>query len=332
LLADGGKGVAGIVTGLAEIKKELESAARFDPVMEQHLSVVSDALYQLEEVATELRDYSDNVEFNPQRLAALQDRMDVIHKLKKKYGATVEEVLAYYQQASAELAQITNYEERILELEAQKTGLEKQMTASAAELSKLRQAAAEAMAGHICGHLGNLGMPKAKLLIAVKTSERYTAAGADEVAILFSANPGEDPKPLQKVASGGELSRVALAIKTVSASRDAVGTMVFDEIDAGIGGQTAQMVAEKIALVSRDKQVLCITHLTQIAAMADRHIYVEKRVAGERTNTVVTILDDNSHLEEVARMISGDNLTRAVLENAAEMIATAQSKKRKMEK
>jgi len=147
--------------------------------------------------------------------------------------------------------------------------------------------------------------------------------------VLFSANPGEEAKPLAKVASGGELSRIALAIKTVAASTGGVGTMIFDEVDAGIGGQTARMVAEKIAIVAGDKQVLCVTHLPQVAAMADRHLAVEKKMTGERTHTEVRILDDEEHLAEVTRMISGDNPTKAALDNAAEMIALARSRKEK---
>lgn len=172
-------------------------------------------------------------------------------------------------------------------------------------------------------------MPQAALVIDIKTLPRFTPSGTNEITVLFSANPGEEAKPLAKVASGGELSRIALAFKTVAASAGGVSTMIFDEVDAGIGGQTAKMVAEKIALVAADKQVLCVTHLPQVAAMADRHLAVAKRVAGERTSTVVKILDNDAHLQEVTRMISGDTLTRAALDNAAEMIAAAHSCKEK---
>lgn len=330
LLSEGGKGSEGILSALAEAKKELETVSRYDASVQGQLSAVTDCLYQLQETASELRDYSENIEFNPQRLAGLQERLDLIHKLKKKYGSTIPEILGYYQQAMTELAEITNHEERLQELTAKITGLEKKLATSAGQLDELRRQAADSLAGQICGHLVNLGMPKARLVVEVRQLRRYTPTGTNEVNILFSANPGEEPKPLQKIASGGELSRIALAIKTVSASRDAVGTMVFDEVDTGVGGQTGQMVAEKIALVARNKQVLCVTHLPQIAAMADVHILVEKQIEGERTRTAVKILGMEDHKLEVTRMISGDSITPAALSNAAEMIAAASVKKTAM--
>ncbi len=330
LLSEGGKSVVDVLSALAEVKKELETVARFDASVQLQVGAVSDCLYQLQETASELRDYCENLEFNPKRLAGLQERLDVIHKLKKKYGPTIAEILDYYRQAMVELAAITDHEERLAELTAKTAQLKQELAVSAAALDVLRRAAAQSLAEQICAHLGHLGMPKARLSVDVKSLDRFTATGTNEVGILFSANPGEEPKPLQKIISGGELSRIALAIKTVSASRDSVATMVFDEVDAGVGGQTAQMVAEKIALVSRDKQVLCVTHLPQIAAMADVHISVEKKIEDERTRTAVKILDRDDHQLEVTRMISGDNVTPAALRNAAEMIATARTKKKKM--
>lgn len=328
LLAEGGRGTGGALSDLADCRKELELAARFDPALEGKMAVISDALYQLEDLTAELRDYRENVEFEPGRLAKLQERMDVIHSLKRKYGATVADVLAYLRQATAELADITNYEERLAALAAERAAVEKDLAQAAGELGAMRRVAAGELAGKVRSHLADLGMPHAAFLIDVKAPSRFTPAG-NEVAVLFSANPGEEAKPLAKVASGGELSRIALAIKTVAASADGVGTMIFDEVDAGIGGQTARMVAEKIALVAVGKQVLCVTHLPQVAAMADRHLAVEKRVAGERTQTVVNILDGQDHLREVTRMISGDNMTQAALDNAAEMINSARLSKEK---
>ena len=302
---------------------------RFDPSLESGLSVITDALYQMEEIASELRDYGENMDYNPARLGKLQDRMDVIHKLKKKYGATVAEVLAYYHQASEELTTISNYEERMGELTHRRDQLESDLATVANKLDALRRKAATQFANQVRGHLVDLGMPKAQLIVNVTQHSRYSNTGNNEIAILFSANPGEEPRPLHKVASGGELSRIALAVKTVSASRDSIGTMVFDEVDTGISGQAAQMVGEKIALVGAERQVLCITHLPQIAAMADRHLRVEKRVEGERTNTLIQPLDKNEQHREVTRMISGDHITQLALDNAAEMIASAQLRKEK---
>ncbi len=329
LLAEGAKGAGGALGDLAEIRKELETALRFDHGFAGKAEIIGDALYQLEDIAAELRDYQENFEFEPGRLAKLQERMDVIHNLKRKYGATVADVIAFHKRATLELAEITNYEDRLAELSAQRTAVEKELARDAEELDRLRREAAAGLAEKVRRHLADLGMPHASLRIDVKTLSSFTPNGINEVAVLFSANPGEEAKLLAKVASGGELSRIALAIKTVAASTGGVGTMIFDEVDAGIGGQTARMVAEKIAIVAGDKQVLCVTHLPQVAAMADRHLAVEKKVAGERTHTEVMILDDSAHLQEVTRMISGDNPTRAALDNAAEMIASAQSYKEK---
>ncbi len=328
LLAEGGRGSGGVLSDLADCRKELEIAARFDPALEAKMAVISDTLYQLEDIAAELGNYRENVEFDPGRLAKLQERMDIIHGLKRKYGATVAAVLAYHRQAAAELADITNYEERLAALTAERAAVEKDLAQAAGGLDTVRRATAAGLADKIRAHLADLGMPHAAFLIDIKAPARFTPAGS-EAAALFSANPGEEAKPLAKVASGGELSRIALAIKTVAASAGGVGTMIFDEVDAGIGGQTARMVAEKIALVSVDKQVLCVTHLPQVAAMADRHLAVEKHVAGDRTQTVVRILDGPAHRREVTRMISGDNMTQAALDNAAEMINSAQLSKEK---
>lgn len=329
LLKSDAKGAA-VLSVMAEIKKELENVCRYDNTLQSSLSTVTETLYQLEDVAAQLRIYRDNLDFDPQKLAQLQERQDIIHKLQKKYGATIADIFIYYEQAVTELASINNYEERLRQLEAQKEILGQKLAKMAAELTVLRQQTADIAAGKICGHLAELGMPKARMVFQIKAAANFTETGIDELALMFSANQGEELKPLQKIASGGELSRIALAIKAVGVSRENAVTMVFDEVDAGVGGQTAQMVAEKIALVSRNKQVLCITHLPQIAAMADRHIYVEKDISGERTRTVINILSEAERCVEISRMTSGDNLTEAARSNAAEMITSANDKKRNM--
>ncbi|WP_425061145.1 DNA repair protein RecN [Sporomusa carbonis] len=327
LLSQGNKGFSGVVSCLADIKHELELAARYDPNVNNQLAVVTESMYQLEEVMAELREYRENIDFNPARLAKLENRLDIIHKLKKKYGATIEDILKYYSQATDELAAITNYDERLKHLEQQENELKNRVAQLAAKLDVCRRLASKVMAKQISAHLADLGMPKAQFLVDVKFTEHYTVHGANEVVFMFSANPGEEPKLLQKIASGGELSRIALAIKTVCAERDETAVMVFDEVDAGIGGQTAQKVAEKIAkIASFNKQVLCITHLPQIASMADCHIYIEKIVEGERTMTLVHILDNESQLTELARMASGE-ITKLSIENAAQMLNMSKRKK-----
>lgn len=327
LLSQGNKGFSGIVSCLADIKQELELAARYDQAIEQQLAVVTESLYQLEETMSELRNYQENIDFNPAKLAKLEDRLDIIYKLKKKYGATVDDILQYYEQASSELTAITNYDERLSQLEQEEHSLSLKVEQLADELDSRRRAAGLELAQQISVHLADLGMPKAQLLVAVKRNQQYTANGANDVYFLFSANPGEEPKVLHKIASGGELSRIALAIKTVCSERDETATMVFDEVDAGIGGQTAQKVAEKIARIAAfDKQVLCITHLPQIASMADCHIYIEKIVEEERTRTQVTTLNPDAQITELARMASGE-ITKLSMDNAAQMLENSKKKK-----
>jgi DNA repair protein RecN (Recombination protein N) len=327
LLSQGNKGVSGVVSCLADIKRDLEIAVRYDPAINDQLATVTDSLYQLEETMGELRNYQDNVDFNPAKLAKLEDRLDVIHKLKKKYGATVADILSYFEQAQAELAAINNYDERLTQLEQAENSHAGETKKLAAELDDLRQAAGQDMSRQISAHLADLGMPKAQFIVDVKPSQQYTINGANEIVFLFSANPGEEPKLLHKIISGGELSRIALAIKTVCSEREETTTMVFDEVDAGIGGQTAQKVAEKISRIAAfNKQVLCITHLSQIASMADHHIYIEKVIEGERTATRVTALTADDQLVELARMSSGE-ITKLSKDNAAQMLKMAKQKK-----
>jgi len=239
--------------------------------------------------------------------------------------------LAHQQRVQQELANIENYDDDMARLQEQIEQLAQDMQQQAAKLTGLRKQAAGTLSKAIESQLLELGMPKARLRIETSASGKYTATGADEITMYFSANPGEAEKPLAKVASGGELSRLALAIKTVAASRDAsVPSMVFDEIDTGIGGRTAQMVAERIALVARFKQVLCITHLPQIACMADQHLYIAKNSVGASTITQVRPLSEHERVREIARMASGADATTASLDNAREMVSHAKLKKKQL--
>lgn len=329
LLDQGMNDVRGILPALSDVKRELEIAARYDSRLEGQLAGVTNALYQLEESCMDLRVYGDEIEFDPRHLAKLQERMDVIYKLKKKYGSTIDDILEYYSQAVLELTDINNYDKNVAALHKKQGQLEKALHEIADELDGKRRTISAELAKQVCGHLADLGMPNAIFVIEVEKIPQFTPNGCNEVVFLFSANPGEQPKLLHKIASGGELSRIALAIKTVCAARDAVGVMVFDEIDAGIGGQAGHMVAEKVAQVAAVKQVLCITHLPQIACMADRHIYICKQVEGERTNTVLTMLSEEEQLIELTRMISGNELTQIAVDNARQMFESARRKKEK---
>lgn len=332
LLRQGNKGMGAVIDSLAEGKRELEVVVRYDERIQSQLTSVTDVLYQLEETAGDLRNYLDDIEFNPQRLSLLQERMDILYKLKKKYGATVDEILVYYQKAQTELADIINYDETMEEYGTKRDCLLVRMTHLADELDGVRRQAAKLMSERVTEQLTQLGMPQACLLVKVNPASQFSLQGKNEVMILFSANPGEEAKLLHKVASGGELSRIALALKVVCAQRDDIETMIFDEIDAGIGGQTAHMIAEKIAMVAVGKQVLCITHLPQIACMADLHIHIEKKVEESRTSTMVHVLDEREMLLELTRMISGSDFTQIATKNAGQMMEKARIRKEKWKK
>ena len=319
-----------VLTAVAKVKKNLEDMSRYDDSLANTYTMVEEAYISLQEAAGELRDYGESLEFQPAKLDKLQNRMDVIDRLCRKYGATIADVLEHQQKVQQELMDIENYDEDMARLEREIAALEEKLRQKAEQLTNLRQRAAGELASAIGGQLVALGMPQAAFHIRVEPAEKYLGNGANTVAMYFSANPGEEEKLLSKVASGGELSRIALAIKTVAASRDSsVPSMVFDEIDTGIGGRTAQMVAERIALVAQYKQVLCITHLPQIACMADNHLYIAKTSAGDSTVTQVRPLSERERISEIARMASGVDVTTASLDNAKEMVSHAKLTKQK---
>ena len=329
----GGKTGEGILTGLSRIRKNLEELSRYDDTLANAQKIIEDASISLQEASYEVRDYAENIEFNPARLDQLQSRADVLYRLGKKYGGSSDDVLAYLEKIDAELRAIENYDADIAELEKKLQEREEDVRGKANLLTRARKKAAKQLDKAVGEQITALGMPKAVFTIDVSPAERYQLRGADTIALLFSANPGETPKPLQKVASGGELSRIALAIKTVDSARDtAAASMVFDEIDTGIGGRTAQMVAERIAQVAVRRQVLCITHLPQIACMADTHLYIAKTVEGGTAMTHVQPLSEHERIQEIARMASGADLTTAALGNAKEMISHARVKKQKLAK
>ena len=319
-----------ILTALAKVEKNLAEVSKFDNKLNSAQKLLDDATISLREVFDEVQNYSDAVEFSPERLDELHARLDVIHNLKKKYGGDVEEILKHLEKIRAEISQIENFDtdfdttrQLILKLEAQ-------TKKRAATLLKLRQQAAEKLSSAIEKEIRKLGMEKAKFKITVEPVEEMNLRGGDSADMIFSANVGEEMKTLSKIISGGELSRVALAIKTISAGReDSAATMVFDEIDTGLGGTTAKVVAEGIAKVSCSKQVLCVTHLAQIACMADCHLQISKSDDDEKTVSQVQRIKDNDRVREISRMASGEE-TPASLKNARAMIASAQKIKRLM--
>ena len=332
LSEDGEEGLA-VLSALARITHALDEIARYDDTLANAQTMIEEAYISLQEASYEVRDYLDSIDADPSRLDQMQTRMDVLDRLKKKYGGTIPAVLERLSYIRRELESIDNYDVDMEQLDKEIAALHEQLKTSAAELTTRRQEVGAALSTDIARELQGLGMEKARFHIVVTPEEKYTSRGADSLSMLFSANVGEEEKPLEKIASGGELSRIALAIKSIVAARDTGGTsMVFDEIDTGIGGRTAQMVAERIAFVAHYKQVLCITHLPQIACMADEHLYIAKSVKGDTTVTQVTALSDEERVREIARMASGDDVTEAALANAREMLAGAGKKKAAFQK
>ena len=314
----------GIIASVSIVKDNLISLQRYDETLHQSTEIAEEAYSQLQDIVYRLRDYKEMLDFEPYELDKLQNRMDIIYKLQKKYGATVKDILLYLQKIKSELADIENYDDDIKGLYNRLSIKEVQLSGAAKDLTKVRKKEAHDIAVAVEQKLHYLGMPDAKFNIQLLPLEDYQLNGKDIINILFSANAGTNIQPLEKVASGGELSRIALAIKTVIADTELFpDTMVFDEIDTGIGGRTAQIVAECIDDVATDKQVLCITHLPQIACMADKHIYISKAKKGIETITNIKTLSLGERINEIARMASGSDVTTASLDNAREMIDNA---------
>lgn len=322
----GGKAL-NVLAALSKVKKNLESLSRFGNELDNACKMVENAYCDLQEASYEIRDYGSDMEFDQHRLDSLESRMSVIDKLCRKYGATTTDVLAHLAKVKAELQRIENYDVDLEDLKAALRKAADTLKEEAQKLTKLRSSAAKALSAHVGEQIKALGMEKAHFSIALRAAD-YSAAGADDIVMLFSANAGEKEQPLQDVASGGELSRVALAVKAVSAANDdSPPSMVFDEIDTGIGGKTARMVAERIAMVALHRQVLCITHLPQIACMADAHLYIHKETQEGRTLTEVQLLAEGERINEIARMASGSDITAAALDNAREMVDNARIKR-----
>jgi DNA repair protein RecN (Recombination protein N) len=264
------------------------------------------------------------VEADPLRLQAVDDRLHLIGRLKKKYGENIDEILRYKERIDHELAGLAGRGESREELDGRLTGLDERLRTDGANLSALRCEAATALASAMEQELRELAMPHARFQVSFETLTEPRSSGYERAEFLFSPNPGEAPRPLARVASGGELSRLMLALKQVHPESD-VPTLVFDEVDTGIGGATSALVGRKLRRVAREQQVLCITHLPQVAACADCHLRVEKRVADGRTATAVVILDQDERVAEIARMLGGEKITDTTLEHARELIALSRA-------
>lgn len=298
---------------------ELGRLTRYTDVYESVRDTLQDLMYRLQDAASEVRDIEDGLAYSADELEQIEARLDVIHRLRRKYGASCEDILMYLENARVELDEITFADDRLHKLKEKLKVAEKDAWEKAAALHEKRRAGAALLSNRIQDELSQLDMPNVQFSCEF-TDTDLTVSGADQVVFYMSANVGEALKPLSKVASGGELARIMLALKNVLAEQDSIDTLVFDEVDTGVSGRAAQKVAQKLKSVSKVKQVLCVTHLPQLAALADTHMLITKQEENGRTYTRVTALDRDGRTCELARMIGGAQITQTTLKSAAEML------------
>jgi DNA repair protein RecN (Recombination protein N) len=319
-----------VLTRLGRIGRTLTELSQTDPEMGSCEQLVTESTIQLKELAGRLRDYAQQLESDPDRQVVVEDRLDLIQRLKKKYGGTIESILATGKRVQEELQLLDNHEARTAELTAQLDEESRRLRTLAQQLSKKRIDAARRMTTLVETELTALKMEQAIFQVTVTSDESADGLGPigrDRVEFLLSNNPGEPPRPLGRVASGGELSRIMLALKTVLAEMDQVPVLVFDEIDTGVGGAVAAAMGTRLRKLGAFHQVFCITHLPQVASQAEHHLLVEKGLEGQRTSTSVRALKGIGREEEIARMLGGLTITKKVRETAAELIAGAQGKR-----
>ena len=318
---------ASALTQISAARKQLEELARFDEKFLEALASLESAKAAIEDVSATARDYADGIDASPERLAEVEDRLALLDRLKRKYGKTVDEVIAYGEEVARKLNELENREDLVRDLKKQLTAAAATYLAAAQSVSKKRYSAARELQKLVETEINQLAM-KAQFRIEVSGSDEpanWTVAGFDGVTYMISPNPGEPLKPVEQIASGGELSRVMLALKaTIEAGKKSKGgtqrTLVFDEIDTGIGGRAAEAVGKKLKSLARANQVLCITHLPQIASFADHHYLIEKRETAGRTKTLVRALTPAEQTEEIARMLSGEKLTETSRQHAEQLL------------
>lgn len=316
----------GVLSLLARAKDSLVGAVRYDERLRSIYDNLDSGWITLEDCRQELSDYLASTDFNGQRAAEVQERLDLIYRLQKKYGGTTEAVLEYLEATQAKYKELQHIAEAIEAAQKELAKVTAQLKQAALVLSAARKEVAAKLGAAITQHIHDLAMPHGEFVVNMAYLPKFMPTGVDDMHFFFSGNMGEPLAALEKVASGGELSRIALALKTVLMHQGSVPTMVFDEIDTGVGGVTAQRMAEKIARIATVGQVLCITHLPQIAAYADRHIYIEKQSLDGRTKTELQILDDVARVNELVRMGGGDSSSEAARTNAEELLRRRNSR------
>jgi DNA repair protein RecN (Recombination protein N) len=326
-LLDGGEGEQTALDQIGKALVFLQEIAEYDTERGGLADTLAEAATLVNDVAGELRDYAEELDADPQELERVEARLDAIYRLKKKYGATLADVISYGEKMDAEYERLVNAEQEINSLQAKRRGITREIAAVCAKMTAIRKRQAEVIERQITGVLTELGMKNARFKIDIQPKPAFGADGNDRVEFMISPNLGEPLKPLARIASGGEMSRMMLAVKTVLADADKIATLIFDEIDAGVSGRTAQQVAEKLNAVAKNKQLLCITHLPQIAAMADTHFLIEKTTRDDATVTSVRALDRDEIIGELARLTGGAVITEATRKAAGEMKEQAEGLK-----
>jgi DNA repair protein RecN (Recombination protein N) len=319
LLIEGDENTSGTVEQIENAIGELSPYSEMLPKVSQIISRLENAKIELEDIAGEIYSLGDKIDLDAERFDYLSRRREELIKIKKKYGPELKDVINAYQAAVEELQGLQNSSVEIEELKKEKKSLLDEVTEKAKKLSKARENAAKTFIEQVASELSFLDMPNVKLEVAHQKG-KLTLNGMDGIEFLISANLGEPPKPISKIASGGELSRIMLALKNVIADKDDIPTLIFDEIDTGVSGRAAQKIGIKLAQIAKIRQVLCVTHLAQIAAMADNHLLIEKNAIDGRTVTNVTKLDFEGRKREIARIMGGDNISQLMLQSAEQML------------
>lgn len=321
--------IEGIMSQIVSFLKDLEDLKELDGELAGFYNILNDIYYQLEELSFSLNNYHGKLEFDPEKLERVEKRLSLITSLQRKYGQTIEEIRNYQEEMEKRLEFLLAQDKLLAELTKRKEKILEEYYYYARKLSELRKTRALELEEVIATELADLAMNNT-IFKVVFTEKSPSIDGIDKVEFLIAPNPGEDLKPLGKIASGGELSRIMLALKTIIAHVDQVDTLIFDEVDTGVGGKVAQKMAEKLALIGKQRQVLCITHLPQIASMGDKHFFIEKRQEENRTYTRIYDLNNEERRAEIARMLGGFMLTDTTVRHAEEMLVMAEVKKREL--
>ncbi|MBU3214174.1 DNA repair protein RecN [Clostridium estertheticum] len=318
-----------VLYNLAIAIKELRTIEKHMDKIKEITDSIEESYFNIEENITEIRDLKESIYYDEKELEYMNSRINQINNCKKKYGSTIKEIYEYRDKIDVEYEELTNSSEIIASLKKEKIALEGEMRIIGNEIHEIRCETAKNLQNKIKDELNYIGLERSKFFIEVKLTDEFYKNGCDKVQFCIATNPGEPLNPLEEIVSGGELSRIMLALKTVFVDKDEIPTVIFDEIDTGISGRIAQCVAEKMYLISLNHQIFCVTHLPQIASMADINYLISKNVVNDKTYTNIIRMNDNEKQQEIARMIGGTEVTKLTLENSKEMINLANNRKKK---